>query len=226
MPDKYKICIDAGHQPGGTDPGAINGALYEKDVALDIAIRLEKMLREAGHETFMTRVNDVFETPARKAWKANNTKADYFISIHCNAADTPFAEGTETLVYELKGEEGKLGQKIQESFVESLKTRDRGVKERKDLIVLNSTSMIAVLVETAFISNPNEKALLINADKRKAMAKAIFVGIQRHLGLYPEKTIEELKKSVKVKYNFSDETIEYLMAYKYSRPLLERLDEH
>ena len=73
---------------------------------------------------------------------------------------------------------------------ESLKTRDRGVKERKDLIVLNSTSMVAVLVETAFISNPKEKALLINADKRKAMAKAIFVGIQRHLELYPEKTIE------------------------------------
>jgi N-acetylmuramoyl-L-alanine amidase len=222
--DYVKICIDPGH--GGTDPGAISGALYEKDVVLDVAIRLEKLLREAGHETFMTRVNDVFETPARKAWKANNTKADYFVSIHCNAADTPFAEGTETLVYELKGEEGKLGRKIQESLVESLKTRDRGVKERKDLIVLNSTSMIAVLVEIAFISNPKEKALLIDIDKRKAIAKAIFAGIQRHLGLYPEKTMEELQNSVKEKYNFSDETIEYLSAYKYSRPLLERLDNH
>ena len=216
-----KICIDAGH--GGTDPGACNGALYEKNVVLDIAIHLEKLLRDAGHETFMTRVNDVFETPARKALKANNTKADFFVSIHCNAAENPQAHGTETLVYELKGEEGKLGREIQKSLVETLKTADRGVKSRKDLIVLNSTSMPAVLVETAFISNPDERAILISADKRKTIAKAIFVGVQRHLGLSAEKTMEELKQMVKDKYNLSDATIEYLAAYKYDRALLERL---
>ena len=218
-----KICIDAGH--GGTDPGACNGALCEKDVVLEIALHLEKMLRTAGHETFMTRINDVFNTPAEKAFRANNTKADYFISIHCNASIQPSANGTETLVYELNGEGGRLAKQVQKSLLETLGTRDRGIKERKELIVINSTRMPAILVEVAFISNPEEKAMLLDAKKRKVIAQAIFTGVQRHLGLdnADDAVMEEFKKEVKERYNFSDETIEYLAAYKYNRALLERL---
>ena len=218
-----KICIDAGH--GGTDPGACNGALYEKDVVLEIALHLEKLLRTAGHETFMTRVNDVFHTPAEKALRGNNTKADYFISIHCNASIQPEAHGTETLIYELNGEGGRLAKQVQKSLLEALKTRDRGIKERKELTVINSTRMPAILVEVAFITNPEEKAMLLDAKQRKVIAQAIFTGIQRHLGLDSTDAvaIEGFKKEVKERYNFSDETIEYLAAYKYNRALLERL---
>ena len=221
-----KICIDAGH--GGTDPGACHGALYEKDVALDIALNLEKFLRDAGHEVFMTRVNDVFHTPAQKALIANNSQADYFISIHCNAYLDPSANGTETLVYNLNGEGGRLAKQVQKSLLESLETRDRGVKERKDLIVLNSTRMPAILVETAFITNPNEKAILLDAKKRKEIAKAIFSGIQRHLGVEPttEEVMKKYKKEVKELYDFADETIEYLAAYRFNRALFERLINH
>ena len=221
-----KICIDAGH--GGTDPGACHGALYEKDVVLDIALHLEKMLKNAGYEVFMTRTSDVFNTPAEKAFMANNSKADYFISIHCNAYLDPSANGTETLVYELNGEGGRLAKQVQKSLLETLETRDRGVKERKDLIVINSTRMPAILVETAFISNPDEKAILLDSKKRKAIAQAIFSGIQRHLGFEPttEEIMDQYKKEVKKLYNFSDETIEYLAAYRFNRALFERLINH
>ncbi|MEA4816699.1 MAG: N-acetylmuramoyl-L-alanine amidase [Lachnospiraceae bacterium] len=169
-----KICIDAGH--GGKDSGATNANLYEKDVNLDIAKKLNALCLLAGFETVMTRENDIYHSPSEKAEKANLSNADIFISIHCNSAASVLANGTETLVYST-GEGTTLGEAIQKALISRLELRDRGIKQRSDLIVLNSTKMPAVLVEVAFISNPSEKVLLANADFRQNAATAIFEGI-------------------------------------------------
>lgn len=217
------ICIDPGH--GGTDPGATNGALYEKDVVLDIALKLKKLLQDAGYEVFMTREKDIYNTPYQKAAYGNNVKADIFVSIHCNSATSEQANGTETLIY--GGPEGeRLGKCIQESLIKELVLTDRGVKIRKELTVLNSTNMPAVLVETAFISNPEEKLLLLKTEFKAKVSLGIFNGIEEYFGKGSNTmTLEEAKKIVKEKYNFDDNTMLYLEMYRYGENLLKRLAE-
>jgi N-acetylmuramoyl-L-alanine amidase len=79
-----KIVIDAGH--GGKDPGTIGKrGLREKDVNLDIAKRLSRLLRSDGVEVIMTRSTDTFVSLERRVDIANNSRADLFISIHSNA---------------------------------------------------------------------------------------------------------------------------------------------
>jgi len=79
-----KVVVDAGH--GGHDPGAIGrSGLKEKDVNLDIAKRLSRLLRSRGIEVMMTRSADIFIPLPGRVDIANNSQADFFISIHANA---------------------------------------------------------------------------------------------------------------------------------------------
>jgi N-acetylmuramoyl-L-alanine amidase len=79
-----KVVVDAGH--GGTDPGAMGrSGLREKDVNLDVAKRLTKLLRERGVEVVMTRSIDTFIPLPTRVAITNNSGADLFISIHSNA---------------------------------------------------------------------------------------------------------------------------------------------
>lgn len=222
----YKICLDPGH--GGSDPGAANGAAKEKDVVLDIALRTKKLLEANGYEVIMTREHDTFNTPAEKAKIANKAEADLFVSIHCNSYAQPDANGTEVWYY--SGSEGgqRLAEKLQISLVKWLGLKSRGVKHNKTFAVLNSTKMVAALCEVAFISNPEEKLLLINNGFKAHAAQAIFDGINAYYGngssLTGKESLEQ-KKAVKEAYSFTDETMEYLAAYKYGTALIERLYE-
>ncbi len=89
------IVIDPGH--GGHDPGTMDkNGLREKDVVLDIARRVRKLLDEEGFEVIMTRDRDVFIPLEERTAIANSKKADLFVSIHVNAARNPHPRGTET----------------------------------------------------------------------------------------------------------------------------------
>ncbi len=89
-----RIVIDAGH--GGKDPGAIGpGGTREKDIVLDIAKRLKNKLEQTGLEVIMTRETDQFISLWRRADIANRNGADFFISIHANAARSSWASGFE-----------------------------------------------------------------------------------------------------------------------------------
>ena len=79
---KNKIAIDPGH--GGTDPGAIANGIYEKELNLDVALRVEKLLKQKGIEVVMTRRTDVYPTLSQRVDMAVNSKADTFVSIHAN----------------------------------------------------------------------------------------------------------------------------------------------
>ena len=110
-----KIFIDAGH--GGKDPGAVNGDIYEKDIALQIALKLNTALKNNGFETAMSRSTDVFIPLTERAQKANNFNADIFISLHLNSSTNSNAEGIEFLVYENKGVNNKLASNIQNELI-------------------------------------------------------------------------------------------------------------
>ncbi|TAN38063.1 MAG: N-acetylmuramoyl-L-alanine amidase [Nitrospirae bacterium] len=93
---KKRIVIDPGH--GGHDPGAVGpNKLYEKDVVLDIALKLRKILSEDPNiEVFMTRDKDVFIPLEQRTAIANSRKADLFVSVHANASPRKDAKGIET----------------------------------------------------------------------------------------------------------------------------------
>ena len=175
-----KIFIDAGH--GGKDPGAVNGDIYEKDIALQIALKLNTALKNNGFETAMSRSTDVFIPLTERAQKANNFNADIFISLHLNSATNSNAEGIEFLVYENKGVNNKLASNIQNELIKIKGIVNRGIKERKDLAVLNSTRMPAILIEVGFISNNRELTLLRNDIYQNQIVQAINNGICNFFG--------------------------------------------
>lgn len=94
---KFKVVLDAGH--GGKDPGAIYYGVKEKDVALDVTLRVGKILESNPEiKVIYTRKTDVFIELIDRPKIANKEDADLFISIHCNGAKNIQAYGTETFV--------------------------------------------------------------------------------------------------------------------------------
>ena len=173
-----KVFIDAGH--GGQDPGAVKGNIYEKDIALSIALKLEKMLKACGLETVMSRTTDVFVTLQDRASIANNCNAILFVSIHVNSS-TNLARGIETLVYSYRGKNKDIAQNVQDNLIATTGTLDRGVKERPDLYVLSATKMTAILVETGFIKTEYQN--LLSDDYQNKIASAITNAICKSFNL-------------------------------------------
>lgn len=93
---KYTIVVDAGH--GGKDPGALGNGYREKDVALSVAKKLRDELSK-DFRVIMTRDDDYFVTLKERAEIGNGENADFFVSIHLNAASNPSATGAEVFYY-------------------------------------------------------------------------------------------------------------------------------
>jgi N-acetylmuramoyl-L-alanine amidase len=91
-----RIVVDAGH--GGHDSGTLGpGGIQEKDVVLDVALRLGKLLRQRmGSDVIYTRDDDTFIPLEERTAIANKAQADLFISIHANSSSDPTARGVET----------------------------------------------------------------------------------------------------------------------------------
>lgn len=96
-PSKFKVVLDAGH--GGKDPGTIKNGIKEKDIVLDVVLKIGKILEKSNEiEVVYTRKTDVFIGLKERANIANKAKANLFISIHCNGVKSTAAKGTETFV--------------------------------------------------------------------------------------------------------------------------------
>lgn len=168
-----KICIDPGH--GGHDPGAVGmNGLEEANVALDIAHRVSHLLREHNVSIKMTRKSDVHIELFDRCFIANNWEANYFISIHLNSNGSDIV-GIETLY---TSDTGKvLAEPVQKAMVSETGDRDRGLKYRDDLYVLNETNMPAILVEVGFISNSDFESKFNTIEYRELLASAIVKGL-------------------------------------------------
>ncbi|AZO95291.1 N-acetylmuramoyl-L-alanine amidase [Halocella sp. SP3-1] len=173
-----RICIDAGH--GGKDPGAVSDGVQEKNINLKIALKLSTKLIGAGYKIIMTRDDDVFVPLYERARLANKKNADVFVSIHNNAAGNSAAAGTETLYYPGSVQGEKLAGLVQKELIRKLQRADRGIKERKELVVLSSTAMPAVLVECSFLTNPVERKLLQDEGFQLLAAESIVDGIEKY----------------------------------------------
>ncbi|HOB44343.1 MAG TPA: N-acetylmuramoyl-L-alanine amidase, partial [Bacillota bacterium] len=180
------IMIDPGHGGDpkyGGDPGAIGpSGVHEKDVNLAVSEKLHSLMVSAGVEAYMTRVSDVDMHLAKRAEIANTIKANYFISIHSNASVSPTAHGTETYYYYGSAPGKKLAEAVQAELIKATGLTDRGIKE-SGFYVLRATTMPAILVELAFLSNPAEEKLLIDPSFQDKCAKAIWEGVKKATGI-------------------------------------------
>ena len=173
MADIKRVIIDAGH--GGEEPGAMYDGRREKDDALRLALAIGQILEKNGVDVVYTRTTDVFDTPLEKAQIANNSGADYFVSIHRNAMPVPgTGSGATVLVYEDAGVPAMLAENIQRNLVQTC-FNDLGIQERPGLIVLRRTQMPAVLVEAGFIDNPVDNRFF--DENFDAIAQAIADGV-------------------------------------------------
>ncbi len=176
-----KIFIDPGH--GGNDPGAIgtNGT-RESDIVLAAGLALKEIFEEAGIDVAMSRKADVGISLAHRAEIANSTQADLFISIHCNGFTNAGAKGTE--VYSYMGDEkgAGLSETVLTKICSSLGTLNRGAK-KENFAVLRLTDMTSILIETAFITNPEEEKMMTEEGFDKKLAKAIAEGVFSYFNL-------------------------------------------
>ncbi|MBE3577503.1 MAG: N-acetylmuramoyl-L-alanine amidase [Limnochordales bacterium] len=183
------IAVDPGH--GGPDPGAKRGGLVEKDVVLDIALRLERLLLQAGAEPLLTRRSDDEFTDgerisgnkkkelSHRAEMANRINAQIFLSVHANAFPESKWHGAQVF-YQRGSEEGRrLAEAIQAELVRMLPPNRRRALAG-DFRVLRETKMPAVIVEVGFLSNPQEAARLADPNYRQRLAEAIFSGLIRY----------------------------------------------
>jgi len=170
---QYKVAIDAGH--GGSDNGAVFGGRKEKDDTLKLANAVGKELEKSGVDVYYIRTTDEYETPFKKATDANNSGADYFLSIHRNSSDTPGQyTGVQSLVYDDSGIKAKMARNIN-SELEKVGFKNLGIDERPNLVVLKRTKMPAVLAEVGFLNNKNDNELFDN--NLDAIARAIADGV-------------------------------------------------
>lgn len=170
-----KIAINAGHHVV-YDPGAIGpNGVREADINYAVGQKLCDILSAHGHETVFIHEDDLQAI----CDIANEFGADIFVSIHCNAAENPAAHGTETFCARGSTQGRHLADFINAEMV-GLGLTDRGVKEA-GFYVLMHTDMPAVLVEIAFISNPDEEALLASDEFQRQVAEAIARGVLRWL---------------------------------------------
>jgi N-acetylmuramoyl-L-alanine amidase len=91
-----RVVIDPGH--GGHDPGALGPGITEAKVVVDVALRLENLLKAAGVDVVLTRRTDEYLPPEERTRVANEAQGDLFISIHANASRNKKAQGVETYV--------------------------------------------------------------------------------------------------------------------------------
>lgn len=178
-----KIMIDPGH--GGHDPGSAANGLKEKDLVLTIAKKTKAILEKVyGASVKLTRSTDVYVDLSQRARLANNWGADYFASIHINAAG---GTGFETFRYvELSASSGTGKQQkiVHDAIYRKIKSKagDRGTKS-KDLAVLRETNMPAILTENLFIDRKEDAALLKQDAFLNLLAEGHAEGIAAAVGL-------------------------------------------
>jgi N-acetylmuramoyl-L-alanine amidase len=201
------VVLDPGH--GGQDSGAMCAGVLEKDLTLEIAQRVDRLLQAQGLATLLTRVGDSYVSLADRAAVTNRARDCIFVSIHFNEGNKKISGGVETYFAEHQivpvapaiswlpflqtaapaspnTESQSLAGFIQEAMVARTQATDRGTKAGQFFVIANVRAP-AVLVEGGFLTSKEEMAKLANGDYREQMAEAISDGILRYRELLKQR---------------------------------------
>ena len=201
------VVLDPGH--GGQDSGAMVGEILEKDLTLDVAQRVDRLLQSQGLATVMTRVGDSYVSLADRASLTNRVPDCVLVSIHFNEGNKPVSSGVETYYADHQTQAGRpviswlpflqriaaeapnlesqsLAGFIQEALVARTKAANRGTKPEHFFVITNVRHP-AVLVEGGFLTNKEDIARLSSIEYREQIATAISEGIIRYRDLLKQR---------------------------------------
>jgi len=201
------VVLDPGH--GGQDSGAMVGEILEKDLTLDVAQRVDRLLQSQGLATVMTRVGDSYVSLTDRASLTNRVPDCVLVSIHFNEGNKPVSSGVETYYADHQTQAGRpviswlpflqriaaeapnlesqsLAGFIQEALVARTKAANRGTKPEHFFVITNVRHP-AVLVEGGFLTNKEDIARLSSIEYREQIATAISEGIIRYRDLLKQR---------------------------------------
>lgn len=184
-----KIFIDQGHNPSGYfNSGAEGNGLSESDITYQVGLYLQNLLNHDSR--FSARVSRPSPTTilgttnttslAERVRLANTWPANFFISIHCNSNPNPAINGTEVYIKQYNTQANWLAQQVMNGINQNTGTKNNGIIERPSLYVLKYTTMPAILVELAYLTNyADAQRLRYN---QYQFAYGIYLGIMRYFG--------------------------------------------
>lgn len=192
LPDRRIIVIDAGH--GGIDGGATScTGVLESQINLEIALRLNDLLRFMGHETKMIRTDDssiYTEGNTIAAQKVsdlkqrvrivNETENSILVSIHQNTFPEGKCSGAQVFYAEDEASR-TLAQDLQNSLIQTVNPgSNRKCKNSDGIYLMQNITKPGVLIECGFLTNPKEEALLRNEGYQKKLVCVISACLSRH----------------------------------------------
>lgn len=196
------IILDAGH--GGIDGGANVGGVMEKSIALNVTLKLRDYLQEQGALVMLTRNDD--SDVANKDTKGirnrkqedlrnrvkfiNDSAADLFLTIHLNAFPSESSKGAQTFYTNRFEENEQVAKFIQAEIIRNLENTSRAPRLINRVYLMEQAKKPGALVEIGFLSNPEERARLVNDAYQEKIAASIYKGILRYL---TEKKMPEAK---------------------------------
>lgn len=224
---KFKVILDAGH--GGKDPGAQKNGCVEKVIALDVVLRIGKIL-EAYPEFDIkyTRTTDVFIPLKDRAKIANDFEADLFVSVHCNSSVSPKPYGAMTLVMGLsragmnfeiaKAENAVIS--LEENYKEKYEGFDPnnpntqiGLKIMQEETLMQSIDF-ASTVQSYFKNSLNRKDLGMHQQPLWVLDATVMPGVLIELGFLSNLQESKYMKSEEGKSNFSQIIARSIIDYK------------
>ena len=224
---KFKVVLDAGH--GGEDPGAIKNGIKEKDIVLDVVLKIGKILEKNNSiEVVYTRKTDVFIGLKERANIANKAKANLFISVHCNGVKSTAARGTETFVMGMsrtdtnldiaKKENGVIF--LEKDYNEKYKGFDPnnpetllGLKILQEEFLDQSISL-ASEIEKNFVKNNNRFSRGVKQQPIWVLDATVMPGVLIELGFVTHPEEGKYLSSEKGKEEMSESISNAIVSYK------------
>lgn len=189
------IVLDAGH--GGEDGGAQGNGLIEKDLNLDITLRVATLLREQGVNVVLTRDTDVllydknsnyegkkkYQDVRKRLEIAKEQENPVLVSIHMNYFSQTKYSGLQVWYSKNDSSSKILANGIQSNIKAALQPNNKRVTKQatSSIFLLHNATFPAVLIECGFLSNPDEARSLGDADYRQKLANVIFKSIMDYI---------------------------------------------
>ena len=172
------IAVDAGH--GGTNNGAVGATgIYEKEITLAVALKLQKALEKEGAKVIMTRTKEEFFDNKERILFYRDSLPDLLLSVHLNSSEDPFRSGGTSTYYRYIGFRN-LSMDIYKHMLE-LGLKEYGNTGSFNFMLNSPTEYPNALIETLFLSNLEEEEKILDENYQQQMADKIVLGVKDFL---------------------------------------------
>ena len=236
--NKIKVVLDAGH--GGKDPGTIGNRLQEKDVALSTTLKIGALLAKRDDvEVLYTRTTDEFIGLKRRADIANKSKADLFVSIHCNGVSSVKPRGFETFVFGIARTKDNLNTAMRENSAIYLEedyevTYSNYNSNSPESILtymlmqeeyLDQSILLASYVQNNVIQKLKQKDRGVRQDNFLVLRETYMPSILVELGFITNKVDADYLKSESGKDQLAKQIVDAVIQYKENINIIDITEE-